>query len=59
MLWEQADAAPYEGKRRGGDRVVLFDDVADASSTGAFLIAEGIETESGTGPRLKPPGRTV
>lgn len=27
-LWEQADAALYEGKRTGGGRVVVFDDVA-------------------------------
>ncbi len=27
-LWEQADAALYEGKRTGGSHVVVFDDVA-------------------------------
>jgi diguanylate cyclase (GGDEF)-like protein len=32
VLWEQADAALYEGKRTGGDQVVLFDDVAELLS---------------------------
>src|ERR687896_1735971 len=31
-LWEQADAALYEGKRAGGDTVVVFDDVAELLS---------------------------
>jgi diguanylate cyclase (GGDEF)-like protein len=29
VLWEQADAALYEGKRAGGGEVVVFDDVAE------------------------------
>jgi diguanylate cyclase (GGDEF)-like protein len=32
VLWEQADAALYEGKRTGGDTVVVFDDVAELIS---------------------------
>ena len=32
VLWEQADAALYEGKRSGGDSVVAFDDVSDVLS---------------------------
>jgi diguanylate cyclase (GGDEF)-like protein len=32
VLWEQADAALYEGKRKGGDTVVVFDDVAELLS---------------------------
>jgi diguanylate cyclase (GGDEF)-like protein len=32
MLWEQADSALYEGKRRGGGGVVVFDDVAKLHS---------------------------
>jgi diguanylate cyclase (GGDEF)-like protein len=32
VLWEQTDAALYEGKRAGGDTVVVFDDVADLLS---------------------------
>jgi diguanylate cyclase (GGDEF)-like protein len=32
VLWEQADAALYEGKRTGGDTVVVFDDVAELLS---------------------------
>ncbi|HUF02376.1 MAG TPA: EAL domain-containing protein [Gaiellaceae bacterium] len=32
VLWEQADAALYEGKRSGGGDVVAFDDVSDALS---------------------------
>ena len=32
VLWEQADAALYEGKRAGGDSVVVFDDVAELCS---------------------------
>jgi len=32
VLWEQADAALYEGKRSGGDSVVAFDDVSDLLS---------------------------
>jgi diguanylate cyclase (GGDEF)-like protein len=32
ILWEQADAALYEGKRRGGACVALFADVADVVS---------------------------
>jgi diguanylate cyclase (GGDEF)-like protein len=31
-LWEQADAALYEGKRIGGTRVVVFDEVAEQIS---------------------------
>jgi diguanylate cyclase (GGDEF)-like protein len=31
-LWEQADAALYEGKRGGGGRVMVFDDVAERLS---------------------------
>jgi diguanylate cyclase (GGDEF)-like protein len=31
-LWEQADAALYEGKRAGGGRVTVFDDVSDRLS---------------------------
>jgi diguanylate cyclase (GGDEF)-like protein len=31
-LWEQADAALYEGKRLGGGRVMVFDDVAERLS---------------------------
>lgn len=31
-LWEQADAALYEGKRTGGGRVTVFDDVAERLS---------------------------
>ena len=29
VLWEQADAALYEGKRSGGGMIVVFDDVAE------------------------------
>ncbi len=32
VLWEQADAALYEGKRRGGGQIVAFDDVAELRS---------------------------
>jgi diguanylate cyclase (GGDEF)-like protein len=32
VLWEQADAALYEGKRSGGGGVVVFDDVAELIS---------------------------
>jgi diguanylate cyclase (GGDEF)-like protein len=32
MLWEQADAALYQGKRAGGGRVVTFDDMAELVS---------------------------
>jgi diguanylate cyclase (GGDEF)-like protein len=32
VLWEQADAALYEGKRSGGGGVVVFDDVAGNAS---------------------------
>lgn len=32
VLWEQADAALYEGKRRGGGETVVFDDVAELLS---------------------------
>jgi diguanylate cyclase (GGDEF)-like protein len=32
VVWEQADAALYEGKRSGGGRVVVFDDVAELPS---------------------------
>jgi diguanylate cyclase (GGDEF)-like protein len=32
MLWEQADAALYEGKRRGGGALVVFDDIAELLS---------------------------
>jgi diguanylate cyclase (GGDEF)-like protein len=32
VLWEQADAALYEGKRRGGGQTVVFDDVAELMS---------------------------
>ena len=32
VLWEQADAALYEGKRSGGGEVVVFDDVAELLS---------------------------
>lgn len=32
VLWEQADAVLYEGKRTGGDTVVVFDDVAELLS---------------------------
>ena len=31
-VWEQADAALYEGKRGGGGRVIVFDDVAELVS---------------------------
>jgi len=31
-LWEQADAALYEGKRTGGEEVVVFDQVAEKVS---------------------------
>jgi diguanylate cyclase (GGDEF)-like protein len=31
VLWEQADAALYEGKRSGGGAVVVFDDVTELS----------------------------
>jgi diguanylate cyclase (GGDEF)-like protein len=31
-LWEQADAALYEGKRTGGGRVMVFDEVAERLS---------------------------
>lgn len=31
-LWEQADAALYEGKRTGGERVIVFDEVAEKIS---------------------------
>ena len=33
VMWEQADAALYEGKRRGGARVTVFDDVAELLSS--------------------------
>jgi diguanylate cyclase (GGDEF)-like protein len=32
VLWEHADAALYEGKRRGGGQTTVFDDVADLLS---------------------------
>jgi EAL domain-containing protein (putative c-di-GMP-specific phosphodiesterase class I) len=32
VIWEQADAALYEGKRAGGAGVVVFDDVAELLS---------------------------
>jgi diguanylate cyclase (GGDEF)-like protein len=32
VLWEQADAALYEGKRRSGGQIVVFDDVAELRS---------------------------
>jgi EAL domain-containing protein (putative c-di-GMP-specific phosphodiesterase class I) len=32
VLWEQADAALYEGKRAGGATIVVFDDVAELLS---------------------------
>ena len=32
VIWEQADAALYEGKRGGSGRVVVFDDVAELLS---------------------------
>ena len=32
VVWEQADAALYEGKRQGGARVTVFDDVAELLS---------------------------
>jgi diguanylate cyclase (GGDEF)-like protein len=32
VLWEHADAALYEGKRRGGGQITVFDDVADLLS---------------------------
>jgi diguanylate cyclase (GGDEF)-like protein len=32
VLWEHADAALYEGKRRGGAQTTVFDDVADLLS---------------------------
>ena len=32
VLWEHADAALYEGKRRGGGQTTVYDDVADLLS---------------------------
>jgi diguanylate cyclase (GGDEF)-like protein len=32
VIWEQADAALYEGKRAGGGTIVVFDDVAELLS---------------------------
>jgi diguanylate cyclase (GGDEF)-like protein len=32
VLWEHADAALYEGKRRGGGQTTVFDDVSDLLS---------------------------
>lgn len=32
VLWEHADAALYDGKRRGGGQTTVFDDVADLLS---------------------------
>ena len=32
VLWEQADAALYEGKRSGGGEIIVFDDVAELLS---------------------------
>jgi diguanylate cyclase (GGDEF)-like protein len=32
VVWEQADAALYEGKRSGGSAIVVFDDVAELLS---------------------------
>ncbi|HMJ02632.1 MAG TPA: bifunctional diguanylate cyclase/phosphodiesterase [Conexibacter sp.] len=41
VLWEQADAALYEGKRVGGGGIVVFDDVAELISivTPAKILA--------------------